>query len=141
MSYKGLLLMNEANNAINKLFDFFETNSTSELADKIKVSQPTISKWKNRNSINAIKKKCRELGIYDEIFDNSNQQIVHNNFGQNAQNVDGDQNFNSDSTKKNYDIKFNDSIQKRLLTISTLLDDDNMDSFDKCLKEWIVNNL
>jgi len=141
MSYKGLLLMNEANNAINKLFDFFETNSTSELADKIKVSQPTISKWKNRNSINAIKKKCREVGIYDKIFDNNKQQIVHNNFGQNAQNIGGNQNFNSDSTKKNNDIKFNDSIQKRLLTISTLLDDDNMDSFDKCLKEWIVNNL
>jgi len=32
------------------------------------VSQPAVSTWKSRNYANAIKKRCRELGIYDEIF-------------------------------------------------------------------------
>jgi hypothetical protein len=35
------------------------------------VSQPAISQWKTRNAISAVKKRCRELGIYNEIFGDS----------------------------------------------------------------------
>ena len=47
---------------------YYNVFSMHELSSKIGISQPAISKWKNNNSIMAIKKKCRELGIYDEIF-------------------------------------------------------------------------
>jgi len=62
--------VNEASKIINKLMEYYNLHTISELAQAIKIGQPAISKWKNNNSINAIKKKCRELGIYDKVFDN-----------------------------------------------------------------------
>jgi len=53
---------------IEKLLNFYKVSNVAELSTKINTSQKTISNWKIRNSINAIKKRCRELGIYDEIF-------------------------------------------------------------------------
>ncbi len=53
---------------IEKLLNFYKVSNVAELSDKINTSQKTISNWKIRNSINAIKKRCRELGIYNEIF-------------------------------------------------------------------------
>jgi hypothetical protein len=56
------------------------------------ISQQTISAWKSRNSINAIKKKCRELGIFDKIFHDINIQSIQTiNGGQTAQNVGNNQ--------------------------------------------------
>ncbi len=67
----------DADFLINKLFDYYEVYSISELANKIGVKQPIISGWKSRNSINPIKKKCRELGIYTEIFGDINREIYN----------------------------------------------------------------
>lgn len=53
---------------LEKMLLFYDLDNMSQLADKIGVSQPTISKWKARNSILPIKKICKELGIYEEIF-------------------------------------------------------------------------
>ena len=41
------------------------------------VIQPTISNWKTRNSTNAVKKKCRELDIYSEIFNDVTEPVQH----------------------------------------------------------------
>lgn len=60
-----------AEQLINKLMAYYNAFSMHELSSKIGISQPAISKWKNNNSVIAIKKRCRELGIYDEIFNNS----------------------------------------------------------------------
>ena len=68
----------EINEIIDKLFDYFNVSSIQDLSQKMNVSQPTISKWKNRNAISAVKKRCRELGIYNEIFGDLNSNI--NNF-------------------------------------------------------------
>lgn len=54
---------------IDKLMEYYNVHTISELAEIIKIGQPAISKWKNNNSVNPIKKKCKELGIYNEIFD------------------------------------------------------------------------
>ncbi|MCG3710387.1 helix-turn-helix domain-containing protein [Aliarcobacter butzleri] len=84
----------EINDIIDKLFDYFKVTSIQDLAEKMNVSQPTISKWKTRNAISAIKKRCRELGIYNEIFGNLNTDIQSINTisgGQNAQSVHGNQ--------------------------------------------------
>ena len=75
----------DATITIQKMMDYFNVSSIQDLAQKMNVSQPTISIWKNRNAISAIKKRCRELGIYNEIFrdlnlsSNKNQKEVQNN--------------------------------------------------------------
>lgn len=65
----------DINLVFDKLFNFYKITSLSELAEKLGVTQPALSQWKTRNSINAVKKKCRELGIYNEIFDELNINI------------------------------------------------------------------
>lgn len=74
---------------IEKLLNFYKVSNVAELSTKINTSQKTISNWKIRNSINAIKKKCRELGIYNEIFgdlnSNINNQTIRDNHGNNTQ--------------------------------------------------------
>lgn len=58
----------DINDIFEKLFNYFQTSTIRELSEKINMSESTVSKWRQRESINAIKKKCRELGIYSEIF-------------------------------------------------------------------------
>jgi len=81
-----------AEEVINKLMDFYKVYSISELAVKLNTKQPIVSGWKARDSVNAIKKKCRELGVYDEIFGDINT----NNF-QNSNNIIA-QDFSSNSS-------------------------------------------
>ena len=59
----------DINDIFERLFNYFQTSTIRELSEKINMSESTVSKWRQRESINAIKKKCRELGIYTEIFD------------------------------------------------------------------------
>ncbi|MCT7586621.1 helix-turn-helix domain containing protein [Aliarcobacter butzleri] len=61
-------MQNEAKFLIEKLLNYYNLTSLQKLAEKLNIKQSSLSSWKSRNSINAIKKKCRELGIYDEIF-------------------------------------------------------------------------
>lgn len=61
-----------AEDLIYKLYSFFDVKNNLDLANKLETTAQTISNWKSRDSINAIKKKCRELGIYNEIFEDSN---------------------------------------------------------------------
>ncbi|MGE0738250.1 hypothetical protein [Sulfurimonas sp.] len=53
---------------INKMMEYYDVHTISELSKILDIGQPAISKWKINNSINTIKKKCRELGIYNQIF-------------------------------------------------------------------------
>ncbi|MDX4067522.1 hypothetical protein Q6A87_06620 [Aliarcobacter skirrowii] len=75
--------MENVENILDKLYSFYKVGSASELSEKIHTTQQTISNWKIRNSISAVKKKCRELGIYNEIFGDVNHRIsVNSNSGQ-----------------------------------------------------------
>lgn len=96
----------EINEIIDKLFDYFNVSSIQDLSQKMNVSQPTISKWKNRNAISAVKKRCRELGIYNEIFGdlNSNGINVNTNSGQAAGTVQGNMEQSNNSNKLNNNI-------------------------------------
>ena len=60
------------------MMNFYTVFTMKELSEKIGISQQAISKWKNNNSIVAIKKKCRELGIYNEIFGDLNSNTTIN---------------------------------------------------------------
>ncbi|MFX4219117.1 hypothetical protein ACOL3B_09500 [Aliarcobacter butzleri] len=90
--------INQAELLIDKLLNYYNVSTYSELGIKINVSQANISSWKIRNSVNAIKNKCKEIGIYNEIFGDLNSNIQINNSvsgGQIAQTVKGDLNTNN----------------------------------------------
>ena len=59
------------------MFAYYKVGTISDLAKSMEISQSTISKWKQRNAVSAIKKVCREKQIYDYIFTdiNNNKQI------------------------------------------------------------------
>ena len=75
---------------LEKLFVFYNASNVSQLSEKMNTPQTTISNWKVRNSVSAVKKKCRMLGIYNEIFGdvNTNIQNVTSNPGNMSQNGD-----------------------------------------------------
>lgn len=74
MSYS----INQAELLIDKLLNYYNVFTYSDLGIKINVSQANISSWKIRNSVNAIKNKCKELGIYNEIFGDLNSNTIIN---------------------------------------------------------------
>lgn len=95
-----------AEQLIQRMMFHFNLFSMNELANKIGISQPAISKWKKANSILAIQKKCRELGIYDEIFTNSNVinlQNSTNDVGVRYDTNSNDQNIKYIGNKSNID--------------------------------------
>ena len=92
---------------IFKLLSYFQLDNNQELALKLGTTPQTISNWKTRNSISPLKKKCRELGIYNEIFGDltHNKRIsVNNNTGQLASTVQGNQTQNLNQKEDEYII-------------------------------------
>lgn len=72
----GDVVLRDANDLIDRLMEFYGVDTISELAGYIEVSQPTISRWIKNNSIEAIKKKCMELNIYNDIFKHFQENIL-----------------------------------------------------------------
>jgi hypothetical protein len=104
MYFKKRIKM-DSNFFIERMLEYYNVNTLRELGDIIGVNQPVISGWKARNSIFSIKKKCIELGIFNEIFGDVNEtQLVTNNRGQVAQYVTGGQNFGFPQKNKNDDV-------------------------------------
>jgi len=102
---------------IRKLMIYYEVVTVNELAEKIDTPAGTISKWKQRNSINVIKKKCRELGIYEDIFDD-------------IETIDNGENIN----KKVLDI-----VEVAQAVYSK--DANKEEYFIGCIKEWVRENI
>lgn len=108
--------MKNANDLINRLMEYYGVYTLTELSKKLDIGQPTVTKWKKNNSINAIKKRCRELGIYDEIFKDFDKNTL--TFGI-------------------------DNIQKTLNIIESLIKSNNEleDKFHNILKNFIKDNI
>lgn len=90
----------------DKLLNFYGVTSLQGLSNETKIPISTISSIKQRNSISALKKKCRELGIYNEIFGDSYISFTQN--GANSTQIKTQNNekdvFNSSSINKNINI-------------------------------------
>lgn len=99
---KGLLLT-DIEFIFEKLFDFFNVNSIKELSEKLDIRPSTVSNWKQRSSISAVKKRCREVGIYNDIFGGLNTQLIKTNNGINAMNNHGEQSLNPNDTIEDID--------------------------------------
>lgn len=65
----GEIVLRDANDLVDRLMEFYGVDTISELAEYINVGHQAISKWRKNNSIEAIKKKSRELGLYNYLFD------------------------------------------------------------------------
>lgn len=91
-----------AEDLIYSLYSFYEVNNNLDLAEKLKTTPQTISNWKTRNSVSAIKKKCRELGIYQEIFGdiNTNNNLQKSTFSGNSTGIDNSNNKSIYSDKE-----------------------------------------
>ena len=61
--------MENVKDILEKLYSFYKVTGATELSEKMGTTPQTISNWKTRNSVNAVKKKCRELLIYENIFE------------------------------------------------------------------------
>ena len=62
-----------------KILNHYNANTLKDLSEVTNIPISTMSSIKQRNSITALKKKCRELGIYNEIFeDNYEENIIIN---------------------------------------------------------------
>lgn len=100
---------------------YYNVFSMHELSSKIGISQPAISKWKNNNSIVAIKKKCRELDIYNEIFGDLSKEtnnFQNTNFSGNSSGVDNSNNKNINSSNDDLDCDdFTKSLFKQLCNV------------------------
>lgn len=61
--------MNEAEFYIIRLFSYFKVSNATQLSTLINATPQAIANWKTRNSVASIRRKCQELGIYNQIFD------------------------------------------------------------------------
>ena len=80
----------------DKLLNFYNVNTLKDLSEVTNIPISTMSSIKQRNSITALKKKCRELGIYNEIFGDlkntpkpMRQDFSINNHSNHIQNIIG----------------------------------------------------
>lgn len=93
------LFMFTIDEILKKLYRYYDVISDRELAVIFGISPQSITNWKSRNAVAAIKKKCRELGIYNDIFrdedmsftqhGSGNQQIGTQNTSGNGVNIIG----------------------------------------------------
>lgn len=130
---------------LQRLLDYFDLDNMSQLADKLSVSQPTISKWKSRGSILPIKKICRELGIYNKIFGDLNMQNIQNQIIDTQNGINSFNNF-SESNKQNMDSKNilqDEEVIKVIKSITPIIEDDKIkkEDFIKYLKKWLIENI
>ena len=86
----------------DKLLNFYNVNTLKDLSEVTNIPISTMSSIKQRNSITALKKKCRELGIYNEIFGNLNSNINNQTIGDNHGNLS--QTGNVYTSKDNNDL-------------------------------------
>ena len=133
MSYS----INQAELLIDKLLNYYNVSTYSDLGIKINVSQANISSWKIRNSVNAIKNKCKELGIYNEIFGDLNSNINTQTIGNNHGNLS--QTGNVYNSKDNNDL--NNIDEAALSTFKRAYSkcvDENGDIIEDKLDELII---
>ena len=132
--------INHAEILIDKMLDYYSVVTYSELANNINTTQQTISSWKKRNSVSAIKKKCKELGIYNEIFGDLNSNInnqTNQTIGDNHGNLS--QTGNVYTSKDNNDLNnIDEAVLSTFKRAYSKCVDDNGDIIEDKLDELII---
>jgi transcriptional regulator with XRE-family HTH domain len=102
--------MLEIETVLQKLLMYYDLDNMSQLAEKIGVSQPTISKWKTRNSILPAKKICRELGIYNKIFGDLNSSVNNQTIRDNHGNLSQTGNVYTQNEKDDNNLNIDEAV-------------------------------
>ncbi|MCT7533876.1 helix-turn-helix domain containing protein [Aliarcobacter cryaerophilus] len=138
-------MQNEAIFLIEKLLNYYNLTSLQELAEKLNIKQSSLSSWKSRNSINAIRNKCRELGIYNDIFGDLNTQNIQNQTIDTQNGINSFNNFAESNKQKiiSKDILQDEEVIKVIKSITPIIEDDKIkkDDFIKYLKKWLIDNI
>lgn len=102
--------IHDANFYINRLLSHYNILKITELAPKLNISYDALNKWKTRNSVKAIRNKCIELNIYNEIF---YEEINVNNALLNPNNIHINETLlaKAEESAKSYGLNINDYIQ------------------------------
>ncbi len=103
----------KAEELIYILYRYFNVDNNIDLAKEMSVTKQTISNWKTRDSVSAIKKKCYELGIYDNIFSNTDFSNSTNTVNNNSSIIDN-------STNKSVVTSSNDIPENVLTELNNL---------------------
>ena len=118
--------MNEIDEIFDKFFNFFGVSTITDLSKKLEMSQPAVTNWQRRNSISAIKKKCRELGIYSEIFGDLNSSINNQTIRDNHGNLSQTGNVHTLNQKDDNNVNIDEAVFAMFKrAYSKCLDDDN----------------
>lgn len=99
----------------DKLLNFYGVKNLKGLSEVTGIPISTISSIKQRESITALKKKCRELDIYNEIFGDNFNTFTQTGTGSTqikTQNNTGESVYNSSSK-----IEKNTNIDNELLPL------------------------
>ena len=127
--------MTKVDDVLLKLFEYYKVSTMTELAKILDTTPQTISSWKIRNSINTVKKKCKELGIYNEIFKDIEEEFFN------------DLEFSEfDKIKilkqqcKKYDIQTTTIKNKRLLYLFQELEKYSNENLEQSLKDLLLNS-
>ncbi|MCG3717720.1 hypothetical protein O8C74_08605 [Aliarcobacter butzleri] len=99
----------------DKLLNFYGVKNLKGLSEVTGIPISTISSIKQRESITALKKKCRELDIYNEIFGDNFNTFTQTGTGSTqikTQNNTGESVYNSSSR-----IEKNTNIDNELLPL------------------------
>ncbi len=102
--------MNEIDEIFDKLFNFFGVSTITDLSKKLEMSQPAVTNWQRRNSISAIKKKCRELGIYSEIFGDLNSSVNNQTIRDNHGNLSQIGNVHTQNEKNDNNLNIDEAV-------------------------------
>ena len=133
------------NDIFERLFNYFQASTIRELSEKINMSESTVSKWRQRESVNAIRKKCRELGIYNDIFGDLNMQNIQNQIIDTQNGINSFNNFAESNKQKiiSKDILQDEEVIKVIKSITPIIEDDKIkkDDFIKYLKKWLIENI
>ncbi len=65
------------NDIFESILNFYNVSTIKELSQKVGIGASTISAWNQRKSISALKKACRELNIYNDIFGNIDNIVIN----------------------------------------------------------------
>lgn len=65
---------------LKKLLTHYNLSTYTQLAIKLHTTQQNITNWKKRNSVLAVEKKCREVGIYQKIFEDFGSGELGNDY-------------------------------------------------------------
>ena len=60
--------INDTNIAFERLFNYYKVSTIRDLAEKLNMSESTVSKWRQRDSLNAIKKNVENLEFIQKFL-------------------------------------------------------------------------